>query len=936
MLNNSIRIVEFYLKNYAPLYNTSGLYEFHFNKRDSINNVIIIVGGNGSGKTFLMTELSPEPLEHIENRTSNRFLENKEGCKRLHYQTEDGLEYVCNILYSADKKKTTCFFTKINLSTGESVELNPNGNVSSYTELCKTYLNYDKSYKNIGYISKDVKNIVSMSFLERQVLLSKWLPDTEMFLNASKTAQRKRNQTIKEIEGLLKDISDISINEYKNKLEILKDTLISKEKRLKEIRDVISKSELILSSLEKYSLSDYKNKLKIFKNNHKQYEEAYTKHILSTKKYKEYCYSENGVFKLTERINSLKIEISQLTSKLDNINNDITKLNLSIDSIKVNVESSNNFDKSISIVNITNDLSTIEKDLMDVDSNISDSVYENDWLSEVEYNENLKEAIKIIMSTLHNICLVSSKISGSLYDFKLVDLFKEGEANVIYRIEKRISTLKDTNISLTQSIETLGEQIIEIERASVDPVFKSFIPESCNENNCKLVKELLLKINKNNDITEIKKKIDLYNKDIESNNHIIERSILEIEQVKHILKDIAQVNDYLKNIEDKIVLLPKTIIDLINRKDPSYVLDNVDSILDNVKILDEFVSLLYKKECSKKTLDNLNNMSIILTHKDSLSNQLKILIDEKNDCIEERKNLSNIFSSKKEELDSLLKLNETISYLRQTTLELRNTYNNLTVEKNNLFSINEKMFNKRNLIYFLKTLKKTECNLEEDLINIKNDIEKHNSFINSRDTLEKRKNNLEIKKEIYDILYQTWNPRTGYPSMLIKDFLDETKEATNNDLDRVWGGIIRIEDFILNENEFRIPIRINGVVFKDVSECSTAEKSTIGLAISFGIIEVSTEQRLYNIVRIDEADGGYDTSRRKSYLETVTNRLNSINCKDVYIITHNNNFESIEADVILLKNAEEVTISSSLTNKNVIYDYNKEVDKAYGRKERIE
>jgi predicted ATPase len=126
-----IKVVEFYLKNYAPFYESMGIREFHFNKRDSPYSTTLIIGSNGSGKSFLITEISPQTIEHIAGRVANRFIDGVEGEKRIHYVVNDMYEYVCTIIYDKSRK-TNCFMKKIDLSTGAEEELNPNGNVTSY------------------------------------------------------------------------------------------------------------------------------------------------------------------------------------------------------------------------------------------------------------------------------------------------------------------------------------------------------------------------------------------------------------------------------------------------------------------------------------------------------------------------------------------------------------------------------------------------------------------------------------------------------------------------------------------------------------------------------------------------------------------------------------------------------------------------------------
>ena len=165
MKNKQIRLTRFELYNYAPLFESMGIKEFKFDRTTSGNHLVLILGQNGSGKTYVLTELSPEPLEHLQGRTSNRFIEGLEGKKVIVFRIanankEDQFEYTCTITYSADRRKTVCSLYEKNLITGEERELNENGNVSSYMEACEKYLGYTKNYKNIGYISDEVKNIV--------------------------------------------------------------------------------------------------------------------------------------------------------------------------------------------------------------------------------------------------------------------------------------------------------------------------------------------------------------------------------------------------------------------------------------------------------------------------------------------------------------------------------------------------------------------------------------------------------------------------------------------------------------------------------------------------------------------------------------------------------------------------------------------------------
>jgi ABC-type siderophore export system fused ATPase/permease subunit len=74
---------------------------------------------------------------------------------------------------------------------------------------------------------------------------------------------------------------------------------------------------------------------------------------------------------------------------------------------------------------------------------------------------------------------------------------------------------------------------------------------------------------------------------------------------------------------------------------------------------------------------------------------------------------------------------------------------------------------------------------------------------------------------------------------------------------------------------------------------------------------------VYNVIRLDEADAKLDDLRRRSYLSMVVDRMEEIGISDCFAVTHNNEFDNVAADIILLSGAEQSI--NSLQNKNVIF-----------------
>ena len=161
--------------------------------------------------------------------------------------------------------------------------------------------------------------------------------------------------------------------------------------------------------------------------------------------------------------------------------------------------------------------------------------------------------------------------------------------------------------------------------------------------------------------------------------------------------------------------------------------------------------------------------------------------------------------------------------------------------------------------------------------------------------------------------------KTGYPSLKIESFLNELTISTNEDLENMWGSEMKIEEFIINESDFNIVVNRSGTNIEDASLCSQGETKTINTAISFSIIKSNINEGGYDILRLDEVDGVFDQDRRIGFLDMIQNRVNEMGVNTCVIITHNNEFEDIPCDVILLRGADANSLK--MKNKNILYKY---------------
>ena len=636
-----------------------------------------------------------------------------------------------------------------------------------------------------------------------------------------------------------------------------------------------------------------------------------------------YTLRPNGKFTPFEaKILDLAISMFNFLSQVLVFLNNATTIETMNSSVS-KTSTSNQYDDLVS-VNLALDKNKSDLDL--VNQNISDKIKDNEELSKFDkFSPELKTASSSAINALMNIALVSTKISNMCGDYEFKSIFDSKAGDDIV---SQIDNIKIVNSNLEQQNIEYENQIHNIESGSINyDSLKSYVPSKCGENTCSLIRALIERSNNSstNKISEIRQNIEINKSKIIENNRLIEEKQRICQNLQNALYDMTQVTDTLKTLDDKTYYLPDSLREEINSPIPYNVLMKCSLLLDESKKYDEYVSLLEKKESIEQTISNLNNISHVL----SLSEENKRLLQE---SIDRRRELTEKLKDIKDELTTISNEKETLLSLKDKVDSLRLDFNNLNLEKDRLIALkkemledNECLYNKNIISSCIRKLHELERNLTSDISTITAKIESYKTQMISVETLKSRKTALEVKKDLYELTYHIWST-DGYPSLLINDFLEEVTECTNKDLDSSWGGILNIKKPELESSALKIPVIRGNAELDDVSECSKAEKATLDLAISFGILEVSTIDSKFGIItRIDEKDSGMDVVRRQNFLDLLQERLKTINCINAFCITHSNCFENIEADVILLKNYESVTSENALDNKNIIYRFDKSV-----------
>ena len=118
----------------------------------------------------------------------------------------------------------------------------------------------------------------------------------------------------------------------------------------------------------------------------------------------------------------------------------------------------------------------------------------------------------------------------------------------------------------------------------------------------------------------------------------------------------------------------------------------------------------------------------------------------------------------------------------------------------------------------------------------------------------------------------------------------------------------RIEKYA---NLFEISNNMND----DISSMSNGQICMISMILNFSILVNSSSK--YNIIKLDEIDGGLDTESRTNFITVLNEIMDILGCEQCFLISHNEEIQYSSTDMIVLKTSSE---SSYYGDANIIFD----------------
>jgi DNA repair exonuclease SbcCD ATPase subunit len=890
-----MRILYLKLKNYAGIYAGFNKYEIEIDFKNNKNDIVMLYGGNGSGKTTILSALQPFSSSTNDER-SNVIIEGKEGYKEIHI-LHDNVVYIIKHYY---KKQNKSYIGKVDYSdylTGSYItnELNENGGVKTFKEIVENELNVTEDLFKLSRIGSNVTNLMDLSTADRKLFISNFLPNIDQYLEYYKVINEKYKVYNKEI----KFVSD----------EILKldkrDNLVLNQENyarlLKELNDDIDdiKSHMydckhIIESLD----PDEKLKNARWEN---PYTEAKNKSEDNLNKIK------NSIHDIDKMMNTdynsiiitLKANDTNFNSKLNNIKENENSLYSKIESLRSKIESlaidnTQNYEELIKEKN--NGIKELENELKELNITDNDKQLTLEQLYQVNANiNNIVSCIEEIYKANNIKGLIEYNANYVVYNEKY-NSFINSEKSYVEKLADINSKIKFLNNNKDSELEKL-----------------SLRPNKCNIDNCPFIQSAL-------EYTDIDDKLDNLNKE----KLECEKWILKFQENKTILEDIFNTYKntkkiYEANIEqikilslyDGISSFDKFLKFIKNNSITTYI-DKL-SIADIVKYVNfNSVIIDYKNkiELLQSKLDNYNNQH---EYYEQLINEVNEAEINLRKCKEEKSTLQQEITSNQIELENITN-DSKIKEKYITALDEFNINNKLYTDN---IEVTDKVRTACFELINLKT-KMTTKTEEKEILEEKN---KNNEYKLLRlNEYEERKKKLEEEFETINLIRDSLNPTKGLPVHFINNYLDKTKEITNELLELSQNNKFLI-DFEIDEKNFFIKVYKNdGTILNDISQASQGEVSLTSLSLSLALLEQSMTK--YNILYLDELDGALDTQNRKAFIDMVSTQMKKLNMEQVFIISHNNEFDYYPVDLILLKNNNFDTSNNEImNNKNVIFKY---------------
>ena len=876
-----MKLLSIRLENYIGIYNGRGDNILEVDLSQSTSNIVIIRGSNGSGKSTLLKALSPLQDDNtaiipgLEGKKTLRYLYNGEVYEIL---------YVHPVKTDGSRGQV-----KMQVYKGMNrVELNPTWNVTSGKDIIFDLFNLDANFLTLSQLSSEDRGLADKKPAERKKFVNSIINGIEVYNNMYKVITKKYStfkNLISTISSKINQIGNIEElnSRYNNITRQVEDVSRERDRAVIEASKIDAEIGILTrdNNLEEF----YKINEEIRENI--DYIRASKSQVINLSKGELTSENLNELKDIIDSsLHTFDKDISKWKSKeavakvkIENISRDKDETFKSLQTkiTKRGTLLDGGFsDSDLTLYRETKaKITDLENDINGLNSSIKN-------LSEAEALVNAMEMIVPVLDSLYNGLDATTK--KEKYDFVKTTLDNDGKY-----VDQTIELTRTYN-EVSRTVTELESEVLAYEILFDKAKSLALRPKDCKIDDCSFVKEAIEASSKHPE-----KRINDINKEIDESNKLLKSLEKDIESYK----ELYDFNKRFTNLHGMVLsfrkLLEKSPVNYII--DPYQLLASLDhmeklmidfnqirgifNIITTKSNYEEIIESLKepaaKYEANKALIDELD--SDIASLKDKLST-ISLQLTTENESIDEITNNISITEFRMEVYTKCKSLVDECIGLEERNNELQSQIN----------SLSDIAFKVKDLETRMDEAKSRADRLNNDLNAI---LSERDKIASSKTLLEDYIRDLELYNKNFSILETIryyLSPTTGIQTVFMRTYMGNIILKANELLSLIFNGQFIIQPFVINEAEFRIPCLGNGLVNDDISSMSTSQICMISMILSFAILSNSSTD--YNILKLDEIDGGLDTENRIQFIGLLKQLITMVGCEQCFLISHNMEYDA--------------------------------------------
>lgn len=878
-----MKILRLNLKNFAHIFSGLGKYEIDLDFRSTHKTINVIIGKMGSCKTVILGHLQPfSSFGSLDVRNQDEIiLPEKDGRKILEVQDGDNYYTIKHTyLWKKDHHMVKSFIAK------NGNELNPSGGVNSFKALVEVELGITPSFLVLTRLGSNVTNLIDMKAADRKSFMASMLSGAEIYSMLYKKLNEEMRTLNAQMALIVRKITSLSngnVEDLKNQYHQTMDEIEDFTKEKESIQTSISELEATIKViLNGRSIEAYQAEMNLHKD-----ESEKMKDLISEKEniLKELKTSQKSVSDVAKEIGSIE---SQLKT------NEEMKLSLN-DSWQKIQENLNKLIEQRMLNSNRDQVDSLRKSYMEVVDQI-DSMRQELRDFKCPYNSGM---ISELMEQINTINILINELSDYDND-SVIQILQKGPDSLKYA-SRQIEHLNLQKLKLQAKINNfkfLG---------SYTPDETLYVPPLCPTEDCPFYKTHPAIIQSKYDQFKVEKEFQ----DIQIQINAIDVNIGRFSEYTLIYNKLSILKSLWSPAVNKLSELGVVRTTALTRVLSTlgdqvwYDHNKLMDILEKCKHRELYYTLTEKSSALKAELTNLSRYDskeleeVIENQQNqskSILNTLHKLEDDNKKLKEQKESLDKMYL----ELSSIVEIEKEVEGMKNELVQLVRAYNSMN---ESLQTIYDKYHNLSDL---KASLEVTNGRLQ----NLNAKFQKIQMTLNDISYAQKDYDALVDKQEALKYIVEAVSSNKGIPLVYIKLFLRDCKDTLNDLISDVFGDSIEVLDFIINENEFRIPYSINGSQVEDIAKASQGQKAIISLALSFALMRQAHSR--WNIMLLDEMDGPLYKTDRSKFITILYKQLVAIDADQVFLISHNFTFEGNDVNVIMTTD-EHVDKSSMLS-----------------------